>query len=390
MSREVLGAADGEPPAGAGVGSPSAEARADVVLLDQPDPAPDAAARERGRPSTAPDAAEASGTASAVAGQPDRTDGADGADGAGPTPTGLRRHLPRDLRSAWPLVAAAAAGALVAGLVTAGVLQDLHTQERLAGVRLLADVGTDVSISGSGDLDAVRSGERPIDLSMAVYNAGLDPVRVLSAHAPEPQDRPGSPSGPGTSLDVAEEVLVPAGATVQVPVQVRLRCDGPRPRTLVLDVRTEDGRTRTVEPGGLGQGGGWTSPMTPLWWLCDLYGDELPLRVWTATAQDDGTLAVRLANTGDERLDVALTAPTGTRLTVDGQESVAIAGRDSVFVRLAVEVDRCTAAAQRPDAADDVGWRTPDGRSSQLPVDLSLLSGWFARQVALTCDRPGG
>ena len=285
--------------------------------------------------------------------------------GAGSPGTGAA--LPAWLRTAWGLAAAVTAGALVASLVTVSVSERQSELERMAAVRLLADL----QWPSQG---LTMSGEQPVRLNLSVFNPGLDAVEILDARFRGTQS---------SSIDVEETTAVPAGKTVQVPTLVRVDCTDARPNALELSVRTADGRTRTVSPASAVTavvGGGRFDVLA---FLCDSRGAN-PVEIWSTTARDDGTLSFQMRNTSESPVQIFFNGPTGTRIATDPPSPITVPARDSVFLVATVVVDRCTSAAQRAAAGSDVRI-VVDGEVSDLFTDNTVVAGWLARSVALVC-----
>jgi hypothetical protein len=274
-------------------------------------------------------------------------------------------------RSPWAVVAAAATGALVATVLTGGVMNRQQEAARLAAVRLVADLEPPQS-TYNRDRD-----QGLIDLDLIVYNAGQDGVEVLDATFP---------GTTGTTIGVREDTAVPAGDTVRVPAQLRLDCSRPLPRSLELRVRTQDDRTRSVRPSSLVAAMYSGDALDSISWMCSPGGRLTQIDIWSTTARDDGSLSMQLRNPSDKPVQIEFTGPAGTTILTDPPSPITVDARDSAFLALTVRVDRCTAAAQRAAAADDVLMHVDGDVWGNLWADSpSVLAGWFARSVALEC-----
>lgn len=372
MSREVLGAAgpENEPtlPASGPThasrlrdGAQEASGRVAVLDLDADPPrAGDSAAGE-------PDAGEASAITAGTPPGASAVVPASADSGNAPTspqPPGLWRAWRHHPRRA--VAGAALAGALVTALLTTAVLERRDEAQRYADVRLVADVVQ----TGEGS----QGPESSIEVDLVVVNTGQDAVRVVGAgFAGTTSDR----------LEVLREVRVPEGGSARVPARADLACTGTAPSGLDLTVRTQDGRERTVTPGSffgaLDQG----PPLQSLFMACDGTGGH-GVDIWSTTARPDGTLSMRVRNPGEEPVTVSFRGPAGTQIVSDPPAPLTIPGRSGVSVLLSVEVERCTAAAQRAAAADDVMIVTDDLDFASL-WGGSEVAGWFARSIALQC-----
>lgn len=349
-----------EPPARATAAPTGADEASDTLLVDLDEPPPDGDTRTatpavaRPTESAPPDPdAQQQQPAHQAARQPPHQ----------PPP----QQLPW-WRRPWAVVAAAAIGALLATLVTASVLERRHAEDRLAATRLMADLqlrdfGQQMHTDGTADVDLV------------VYNAGQDSVAVTGVDLPGATD--------GWRVQLRRDTNVPAGRTVRIPAEVRLDCRQAPPRQLELQVRTADGRSRDVQPAsamaaidnGLG--------LEIFGWLCTT--DAGGVEIWSTRALDDGTLALTMRNPTDEQITVAFSGPTGTQILSDPPSPITLQARTGIAVHLTIQVDRCTAAAQRATAGDDLRM-TVDEQQQSLPTDPAVLAGWLARTVALTCN----
>jgi hypothetical protein len=266
------------------------------------------------------------------------------------------------------VAAAAAAGALVATVITGGVLERRYTEERMSAVSLVAD------FSGS-PTRPVEAGEL-INTTMMVLNTGQTSVEVVDAAFVD--------GNGGSTIGLRSSVAVPVGGTVRVPAQLQLDCNSPPPQRLEFTVQTPDGRTRTTEPrdtasmvGGSLLGHYWQ-------WVCS-QSPAPAIDIWTATGRDDGSLALQLRNPTDTAHALEFRGPTGTRIVTDPPSPIMIEARGGDYVLLTVHVERCTAAAQRASAAEDISMVVDGNNTGFPPSDPWLLAGWVARAVALQC-----
>ncbi|MFP5348121.1 MAG: hypothetical protein ACLGIA_13980 [Actinomycetes bacterium] len=273
--------------------------------------------------------------------------------------------------SRWTVLAAFAAGALVATAVTTGVLQRQHESERMAAVRLLAEFELRQN-EGSVDME-----NGLLNLNLLVYNGGQDSLEVTGASFADSR---------GSTIGVREATEVPAGTTVRVPAQLRLDCHHPQPRALDLTVRTLDDRTRTVPAASLVDELFSANPFDSISWLCSARGGPAQVDLWALSARDDGTLSMQLRNASDKPITVSFTGPAGTRIVTQPASPVTVPARHTAFLLLAVHVDRCTDAAQRAAAGEDLqmdvdgdSWGSVSGDSP------TTVAGWLARSVALVC-----
>lgn len=271
-------------------------------------------------------------------------------------------------RTRWAAVAAAAAGALVATVITGGILERRYTEERMSAVSLVAD------FSGSPTMPV--EADQLVNANMMVLNSGPVSVEVVEAAFPD--------GSGGTTIGLRSSAVIPAGGAVRVPVQLRLNCNSSPPERLELTVRTPDGRTRTTEPrdtasmvGGSLVGDFWH-------WVCS-QSPGPAIDIWTTTARDDGSLALQLRNPNDTTHVVEFRGPTGTRIVTDPPSPITLDERSGDYVRLTVQVERCTSAAQRASAAEDLAMVVDGNNTGFPPADPWLLAGWFARAVALQC-----
>ncbi len=322
MSREVLGSPGSEPDAGPQL----SHARAVTIVTDHDTPVP-TAVEPTTEPTTEP-----------------------GAGSRGPL-GGLRRHA--------GLLTAFAVGAAVAGLITGSILGKRQAEQRMAAVRLFA--GMDMQPRGGQD------GR----LSIQVLNVGQDPVTL------EEVLFTGGQGIWGMTLEQTPEVL--PGRSVTVPARVRLDCASAPPQGLDLRVRTEDGRLRTV-PALRGPYGANADIVQV---LCQTNPEGI--EIWSTRARDDGTLTLQMRNPGDTDIDLEIRGPAGTQIVTDPPSPVHLPPRSGLNLNLTVDVQRCTAAAQRAAAGDDLRLAVNGQDAGNLPTDPAVLSGWLARSVALAC-----
>jgi hypothetical protein len=363
MSREVLGSPGTEPDAGPQL----SHARAVTIVtdLDTPDvPTPPS------QPTHTARAARQGGPAVPAqdAGQPPTDDpaGEVAADDTTHHPAGP--PLGPDPRSRWALrgwrrhiglITAFAVGAAVAGLVTGSVLAKQQTEERMAAVRLLA--GLDM-----------QQGGQDARLAIQVLNIGQDPVTLEDALFT------GNAGSWGMKLEQTADVL--PGRTATVPTQVRLDCGSTPPQGLDLRVRTQDGKLRTVAALTAPYAGNGVDIVE---YLCHTNPDGI--EIWSTRAADDGTLSLQIRNPGDTDIDLKIHGPTGTQIVTDPPSPVHLPARSGMNLTLTVKVQRCTAAAQRAAAADDLRMEVNGEDVGALPTDPGVLAGWMARSVALAC-----
>jgi hypothetical protein len=362
MSREVLGSPGTEPDAGPQL----SHARAVTIVtdLDTPDvPTPPTQPSHRtGQPTVptqdrapfpadepAPEQADPDGDTHGPVGPPVEP----GSRLRGPL-AGWRRHA--------GLLIAFAIGAVVAALITGSIVEKRQNEERMAAVRLFAGID---EVSGQSGQDG--------RLALRVLNIGQDPVTVQGAVFT------GATGNWGMTLEKAADVL-PGGAAT-VPSHVRLDCEGTPPRGLDLTVRTQDGRLRTVPALIDGPYGGNSLDMVQ--YLCHTNPDGI--EIWSTRASDDGTLSLQIRNPGDTDIDLKIRGPAGTQIVTDPPSPVHLPARSGVNLNLTVDVQRCTSAAQRAAAGEDLRMEVNGEDVGTLPTDPSVLSGWMARSVALAC-----
>jgi hypothetical protein len=367
MSREVLGSPGTEPDAG----PQFSHARAVTIVtdLDAPD-APDLPTQptQLARPAQperpGQPAASTQDQAAPPADEPASGETAPDArtpTAAGP-PSGPRSPSRWSLRS-WRrhigLIAAFAVGAAVTGLITGSVLAKHQAEERMASVRLLA--GMDMQQGGQDGRLAIQ-----------VLNIGQDPVTLEDALFT------GNEGNWGMKLEQTAEVL--PGRSATVPTHVRLDCGSALPQGLDLRVRTQDGRLRTVAALTAPYAGNGVDIVQ---YLCHTNPDGI--EIWSTRATDDGTLSLQIRNPGDNDIDLEIRGPAGTRIVTDPPSPVHLPARSGMNLNVTVDVQRCTSAAQRASAGDDLRMQVNGEDVGGLPTDPSVLSGWLARSVALAC-----
>ena len=232
----------------------------------------------------------------------------------------------------------------------------------MAAVRVFAGI----------DLQMQTSRETP-ELTLGVLNVGQDPVTLVGAGFK------GSSGRWGLMLEQTAEAL--PGRFTNVPSEVRLDCDAPPPQGLELQVRTADGQVRTVSAlTGPPYAGNSADAVQ---FLCHTNPDNI--EVWSTRARDDGTLSLQIRNPGDNDIDLEIRGPAGTQIVTDPPSPVHLPSRSGINLTLTVHVERCTAAAQRAAAGDDLRMAVDGQDIGALPTDPAVLAGWVARSVALVC-----
>ncbi|HEX5533878.1 MAG TPA: hypothetical protein VFX33_09080 [Actinomycetales bacterium] len=363
MSREVLGSPGTEPDAGPQL----SHARAVTIVtdLDAPDvptqtlqPTQSSRRAQPGQPALptqnqspadepAPGEVTPAATTHTTAGPPSEP----GAPSRWPL-GGWRRHI--------GLIAAFAVGAAVAGLITGSVLEKHQAEERMAAVRLLAGMDMQPQTGQDGRL------------AIQVLNIGQDPVTLEDAMFT------GNEGNWGMKLEETAEVL--PGRSATVPTHVRLDCGSAPPQGLDLRVRTQDGTLRTVAALTAPYAGNGVDIVQ---YLCHTNPDGI--EIWSTRARDDGTLSLQIRNPGDNDIDLEIRGPAGTRIVTDPPSPVHLPARSGMNLNLTVDVERCTSAAQRAAAGDDLRMQVNGEDVGGLPTDPTVLSGWVARSVALAC-----
>jgi hypothetical protein len=276
-------------------------------------------------------------------------------------------EVPSRVRSAVPLAVAAVAGALLGGLVGSGTAEHSELVDRRETVRMLATLM--VPYTG-----VTRGDERGLRLRLVLLNAGPEPVTVTEARF----------DGSRTSVRIDNSVEVPPGRTAGVAASVLPDCRSGGSRELRLLVTTVDGQTRDVAAGSFGRGVGMTPDE-----LARFCGPQLglePVPVWRTTTEPDGSLFLQLRNVRDEPVLLDVTGPPGTTIVGDPPLPAQLPTDRSAVVRLRVQVERCTSAAQRANAGDEVDLRINGTPGLAFP-DASTVVGWFAQQVAAACPR---
>ena len=267
----------------------------------------------------------------------------------------LRRHRV-------PLALAFGAAA-VGALLATGVTERSQLLEARSTVRLLAAMTWPHGGWSSG---------QPIPLGVVVVNAGPEPVTVTAARLADAR----------AELRLAEAETVPAGCTRHLSATLVPDCASTRgPSGLFLTVATTDGATREVPPGALG--GDLGMPVSAVAGFCDTTSFE-GIPVWRTAVDDDGRLTLQLRNTTGQPVELTVGAPPGTRIVGEPELPATLPTDRSTVVRLAVEVDRCTSAAQRADAGGQLDFQV-DGETGVVMPDQLTVAGWFAQEVARAC-----
>jgi hypothetical protein len=361
MSREVIGPDSDEaaPPGdrpGAGPDRPTSG--------NGPPPAPAPPRKAPGpRPGTPPGprlvAGDGGGPANATA-------------PAGPAGRLLRwpQGTPGWVRGPAGAAVAAAAGLVLGGLVATSATEQRERTQAFSEVRLLAGLVT----SSRGDASPAEDGGVVVPLDLVVINAGRSRVQVTGLDV----------SAGGDDLTLQEQGGVDPGRTARLPVEGRPDCGGGPAGDLVLSVTAADGTRSRVVPEDLGRG----AALRPLQVrdACARATARSPVEVWRVVARPDGRLTVQLRNVVDRPVEVGVRAPTGTRVVAEQGLPVVLNEGRSAFLDLTLEVDRCTSVAQRADAGEQVQL-VVDGDPGVAAglLDPYEVTGWVARQVALTC-----
>jgi hypothetical protein len=315
-----------------------------------------------------------------TAGQPDDAGGGEpGESGRDPSPlVDLDTAAPAEPAPAprrwpgatkpWPptlLLAAVVATALLSGLLTAGALEQREQADRHSTVRLLASL----TYPSNGP---VRVAPDRVRMELVLLNAGPEPVTVSEAMV----------HGSRTQVLLAHSHEVNAGRSSAVEVTVAPDCSALLTDRLTLVVTTADGQTREVPVDELGHGLG--VQLGQLQQFCDGGAPE-PIPVWRTSVEADGSLALHLRNIRSIPAQLTAVGPPGTRLVGDPPLPLTLPTDRSVVVRLRVVVDRCTFAAQRPDAGSQIELKL-DGEDGGVNPDPPTLVGWFAQQVVRACQ----
>ena len=287
-----------------------------------------------------------------------------------PDASGARRR-PLQWPEATPDWARGPVGVLVATAVTATVVMLVATglAERRAAAERQSELHVLATLTWPDSLPPL--GE-PIDLQVLVINAGPEPLTVTGLSLEDSASR----------LRVREDRSVGPGAAVLVPASLQLDCSENRPDDLVLTATTADGRTRSVAPAGLGRRVAMT--LDDLRVLCDRQRSE-PLPVWRTWVDPDGALVFQVRNPREAPAVLTVRTPPGTEVVGDPELPASLPPGRTVPVRLYVDVMRCTNAAQRPAAGEQVEFRV-DGEVAVLTPDVATVVGWFAQEVAETCS----
>lgn len=270
------------------------------------------------------------------------------------------------LRSAAPLLVALAAGALLGGVVGSGASERAALAERRETIRVLAAL----TVPEQG---LHRHPPNPqLRMRLLLLNAGPDPVTVTRARVEASQ----------ATVRLDSSVDLPPGRSVRVGVSVLPDCGPGAPGGLRLIVTTPEGEPRDVAAGTFGPGIGISLGELPR--FCGALLAE-PIPVWRTTAEEDGALSVQLRNIRSEPVLLDVTAPPGTTIVGEPPLPAELPTDRSMYVWLRVQVDRCTAAAQRANAGEGVRLLV-DGEPEQVFPDTATVVGWFAQRVADACS----
>lgn len=279
---------------------------------------------------------------------------------------------PRTLR--WPdgtpdwargplgVVAAAAVTALVVALVATGAAERRVAAERQGELRVLSALTWPDSLPPLGD---------DVELRLLVLNAGPEPVTVTGLELTESSSR----------LRLLEDRTVEPGTVGALPVSVTLGCDGSEPDGLLLTAVTADGRTHQITPLDLGRRVGM--PVDDLGVLCERQRSE-PLPVWRTWVEPDGALVFQVRNPREDVAVLTVRSPPGTEVRGVPELPARLPPGRTVDVRLHLDVERCTNAAQRADAGEQVEFRVDD-EVAVLTPHVATVVGWFAQRVAANC-----
>lgn len=268
---------------------------------------------------------------------------------------------PQWLRTPVALVAAVVVGAVVGGLLATGVGERRELQEDQSTVRLLSAISAPAFGSLSDGWLPVR---------VVVLNAGPEPVTVTGARL----------DGTDTVLALDGARTVQPGRSGSLNAVARLDCGGGAPGGLLLTVEASDGGTTEVSAPDLGRGIGILP--AELSGYCAVPEEALP--VFATEIADDGRLAITLRNDRDRVVQLTAEGPGGTSLTGEPALPLALERGETVVLRLAVEVERCTFAALRADAGGEIELAVDDARGG-APIDGITAAGWFAQQLARAC-----
>lgn len=261
------------------------------------------------------------------------------------------------------VVAALAAAALVA-VVATGLAERREAADRRGVLRLVASLTWPDSLARSGE---------PVDLRVLVLNAGPEPVVVTDLRLEDST----------TQLRLTEARSVDAGAVAALPASLDLDCEGALPGRLLVTALTADGRRHEVAPPGLGRGVGMAPGDVRI--LCGRQQQLEPVPVWRTWVERDGALALQLRSPRAEPAVLTVASPPGTSLRGEPALPATLPAGRTVLLHLYLEVERCTNAAQRPDAGDQLRFHVDD-EAGTVRLDQATVVGWFAQQVQKQCS----
>lgn len=285
------------------------------------------------------------------------------APGAGRRPLQWPEATPDWARGPVGVLVTAAVTATVVMLLATGLAERRAAAERESELRVLATLTWPDSLPARGEA---------IDLQVLVLNAGPEPLTVTGLSLEDSSSR----------LRLLEDRDVGPGAAALVPASLQLDCGENRPDDLVLTATTADGRTRSVTPAGLGRRVAMT--LDDLRVLCERQQLE-PLPVWRTWVDPDGALVFQVRNPREEPAVLTVRTPPGTEVVGAPPLPATLPPGRTVPVRLYLDVVRCTNAAQRAAAGEQVEFRV-DGDVAVLTPDVATVVGWFAQEVAEGCS----